>query len=347
LRPTHLIAGLAALALAGAACSSSSESSGAVTVRLLTHDSFATSKGIFDGFTNATGITVEVIQGNDAGATLNKAILTKGNPEADLLWGVDNTLLSRAVKSGLFSPYVSAELKNLKPELTGIAPNGIATPVDYGDVCVNVDKAKFPGGAPRTLDDLVAPAAKGKLVVQNPATSSTGLAFLLATVAAKGDGWKDYWKALRANDVKVVDGWTQAYQTEFSGSAGKGPRPLVVSYASSPPAEVVFAEDPKPTVAPTEAMTDGCFRQVEFVGILKGTRNEAAARAVVDFLVSKEFQEDMPLNMFVFPARTDAAVPEEFTKWAATVPAPLSLPPGQIDANRERWIEEWTSIVLR
>ncbi|MFM7534408.1 MAG: thiamine ABC transporter substrate-binding protein, partial [Acidimicrobiales bacterium] len=92
MKTTHILAGLATLALAGAACSSSSESSGAVTVRLLTHDSFAASKGIFDDFTKATGITVEVIQGNDAGATLNKAILTKGNPEADLLWGVDNTL---------------------------------------------------------------------------------------------------------------------------------------------------------------------------------------------------------------------------------------------------------------
>jgi thiamine transport system substrate-binding protein len=351
MRRSLLLSVLPALA-AVAACGSSSTPSGTgsepVTVTLLTHDSFATSSGIFDEFTASSGIRVEVVQGADAGTLLNKAILTAGNPEGDLLWGVDNTLLSRAVKAGVFSAYVSPELKNLVPAVTGIVPNGLATPVDYGDVCVNYDRRRFPTGAPRTLDDLITPATKGMLVVQNPATSSPGLAFLLATVAAKGDpGWKDYWKALRANDVKIVDGWTQAYQTEFSGSAGKGPRPLVVSYASSPPAEVVFAEDPKPTEAPTASMTEGCFRQVEFVGVLKGTRKEAAARRVVDFLVSRRFQEDMPLNMFVFPARADATVPEEFTRWAATVSAPLSLAPGVIEANRERWIEEWTSIMLR
>jgi len=183
--------------------------------------------------------------------------------------------------------------------------------------------------------------------VENPATSSPGLAFLLATVARFGTEWETYWKSLRANGVEVVEGWSQAYDTEFSGSAGKGPKPLVVSYASSPPAEVVFAPDPKPSEPPTASMTDGCFRQVEFVGILNGTRHEDEARKFVDFLIDESFQADMPLNMFVFPARTGVPLPDVFAKFAARPEQPLAVAPDEIAEHRDEWIEEWTNVVLR
>ena len=345
----------ATVALVGAACGGdNSSSSGPVTVTLITHDAFAytTNPNVFDQFTQQTGVKVVIPQGvGDAGVVLNKAILTKGKPEGDVLWGVDNTLLSRAVDSGAFQPYTSPALSTLQPPFRDLVPGHELTPVDYGDVCINYDKAWFASKGvpvPQTLDDLRRPEYKNLLVVENPATSSPGLVFLLATVAKFGpDGWKQYWKDLRANGVKVTDDWTQAYTAEFSGSSGKGNYPLVVSYGSSPPAEVVGAPDPKPTEAPTGVLTDSCFRQEEFVGVLEGTKHAKEAGELIDFLVSKAFQEDMPLNMYVYPVVTGAALPDVFTKFAVVPPSSLSLPPKDIAASRDQWIDQWTNIVLR
>jgi thiamine transport system substrate-binding protein len=323
-----------------------------VTLTLVTHDSFAVTDSVLAAFTKQTGIKVDVPKGaGDAGLVLNRAILTKGKPEGDVLWGVDNTLLSRAVKSGVFVPYAASGLGALDPTATALVPGHELTPVDSGDVCVNYDKAWFAKkklAPPATLADLTKPEYKNLLVVENPATSSTGLAFLLATVARYGtDGWPAYWKQLRANGVKVADGWTEAYSTDFSGSSGKGPKPLVVSYASSPPAEIVFATDPKPTEPSTASFTDGCFRQIEFAGVLAGTRHEAEARQLIDFLVGTTFQEDMPLQMFVSPINPAAAVPDVYAKFTAVPPAPLSVTPADIDAHRDEWIKQWTEVVLR
>jgi thiamine transport system substrate-binding protein len=217
-------------------------------------------------------------------------------------------------------------------------------------VCINFDKAWFAAKGvpvPTSLDDLRTAPYKNTLVVENPATSSPGLVFMLATVAAYGaDGWLAYWKDLRANGVKVDDGWTQAYSTDFSGSSGKGQYPLVVSYGSSPPAEVGDA-NPLPAEAPTGVLSPSCFRQEEFVGVLKGTKHAKEAGQLIDFLLGKAFQEDMPLNMYVYPVTADAALPELFTKYAVVPPTSLSLPPQQIADNRDKWIDEWTNAVLR
>ena len=342
---------IATLAVGAAACGSSSGSSG-VTLTLVTHDSFNATDTVLAQFKTDTGIALDVPKGTgDAGTVLAKAILAKGKPEGDVLWGVDNTLLSKAVDAGLFVPYTSPALANLDAGATALVPGHQLTPVDVSDVCVNVDKTYYTGAkgpAPATLDDLVKPQYKDQLVVENPATSSPGLAFMLATIARYGEsGWRDYWKALRANGVKVTDGWTEAYSTDFSGSAGRGPRPLVVSYASSPVAEVVFAADPKPTEPPTASFTDGCFRQVEFVGILKGTKHEAQARKLVDFLVAKAFQEDMALNMFVSPVLRSAETPADYQRFTVVPDKPLSLAPDVIAKNRDAWVEQWTSTVLR
>jgi len=217
-------------------------------------------------------------------------------------------------------------------------------------VCLNVDKAWFAERGietPDDLADLILARHRGQLVVENPATSTPGLAFMLATIATFGDRWQSYWRRLRANDVLVVDGWEDAYYARFSGAAGsKGNRPIVVSYASSPPAEVIFS-DPRPAEAPTGVVEESCFRQVELAGVLRGAKNEDGARALIDFMLSKRFQEDIPLQMFVCPARSDAALPPEFERFAVVPDAPLELAPEEIEQNRERWVDEWTEIVVR
>jgi thiamine transport system substrate-binding protein len=321
---------------------------GNTTITLMTHDSFNVSKKVMREFTKKTGVTVKVLPSGDAGAAVNQAILTKSNPLGDVFFGVDNTLLSRALDEGIFVPYKSPELANISKDLQ-LDPRNRVTPVDTGDVCVNFDRkyfAKRKLTVPQTLDDLTKPEYKGLLVAENPATSSPGLAFLLATVDKFGpDGWRAYWEKLRDNGVKVVDGWEQAYNTEFSGSAGKGDYPLVVSYATSPPAEVVGAEK-QPEEPPTGALLDTCFRQIEFAGILKGTTHEKAAKQLVDFMLSDRFQQDMPLQMYVFPARDGTKLPSVFVKYAKVAPRPFSLPPEEIAKNRDQWIDQWTSTVL-
>jgi len=145
-----------------------------------------------------------------------------------------------------------------------------------------------------------------------------------------------------------VDSWETAYYTDFSASSGKGSFPMVVSYASSPPAEVIFA-DPRPEKAPTASLVGAgmCFRQIEFVGILKGTQNRDLAEKWVDFMLASAFQEDLPLNMFVFPVLPSAALPTDFTQWAQIPAEPVNIAPNLIASNREAWIEAWTSTVLR
>lgn len=325
-------------------------------LRVVAYDSFSVSEDVLRAFTEKTGIQVEILPLADAGAMVNQAILTRDNPLGDVLYGIDNTFLSRGLEAGIFIPYQSPALENVADEFQ-IDPQFNVTPVAYGDVCLNYDAAYFEENdlaIPESLEALTLPAYKGLLVVENPATSSPGLAFLLATIAYfEGDEdesatWQSFWTGLVENEVLAVEGWTQAYYGEFSGASEDGTRPLVVSYASSPPAEVYFA-DPQPDTAPTgSVVADGmCFRQIEFAGILAGTANRAAAEQFIDFLLSTDFQEDLPLQMFVFPVNPEAVLPEVFEEFAAVPENPARVDAADIEINREDWIQEWTEIVLR
>ena len=319
-------------------------------ITLMSHDSFNISEAVLAEFEAAHNAKVELLPTGDAGAALNQAILSKNNPLADVFFGVDNTFLSRALNEGIFEPYNSPLLADI-PDALELDPEHRLLPVDFGDVCLNYDKAWFAEQGldpPANLEALTDPAYQGLTVVQNPATSSPGLAFLLATIGAFGeDGYQAYWQSLRDNEVLVTSGWEDAYWGQFSG-ASDGERPIVVSYASSPPAEVYFAETP-PEEAPTAAVvSDGtCFRQIEFVGILKGTAQRDLAEKLIDFMLGQRFQEDIPLQMFVFPANQTAALPDVFTEYTTVPENPATVSPEAIEANREEWIEGWTEVVLR
>ena len=341
---SRLAAALAALLLV-AACVAPAPG-GPIEVTLMTHDSFAISDEMRAELERQHGIRLRVLQAGDAGAMVNQAILARDAPLADVLFGIDNTFLSRALEAGIFERYTSPLLGQVPDALrAGVAPE--VTPIDYGDVCLNYDRAAFDGALPppASLAELADARYRGMLVVENAATSSPGLAFLLATVAELGaDEWQAYWAQLVANDVLVVDGWEEAYYSHFSATGGE--RPIVVSYATSPVAEVVFS-DPPTDEPPTGVVTAGCFRQVEYAAVLAGTDQPAAARTVIDFLLGPAFQAEVPLAMYVFPANASVALPDVFEQHAARVDEPLTMPAAEIDANRERWIAEWTEIVLR
>lgn len=339
------------LLLSGALILSACAPKGPAELTVMTHDSFAVSEELLQAFEQDNDVKVTFLASGDTGAALNKAILTRDAPLADVFYGVDNTFLSRALEADIFVSYQSPALVNI-PAAFQLDPESRMLPVNYGDVCINYDKVYFTEKnlpVPVALEDLLKPEYNNLLVVENPATSSPGLVFLLATVAHFGDpGYLDFWKALRDNGLVVVNDWETAYYTNFSASSGQGSQPMVVSYGSSPPAEVIFAESPLED-APTASIigTDTCFRQIEFVGILKGTQNRVLAEKFIDFMLGQQFQEDMPLQMFVFPVNSDATLPDEFVKYAQIPENPAQLPPDDIAANRENWIQAWTKTVLR
>lgn len=319
------------------------------TLTLMSHDSFNVSESLLAEFEAEHNVKVELLPSGDTGAALNQAILAKDAPLADVFFGVDNTFMSRALNSEIFESYDSPRLADIPAEFQLDSENRLL-PVDYGDVCLNYDKGWFADQTldpPANLEDLLEPAYAGLTVVENPATSSPGLAFLLATIVHFGeDGYLDYWQQLAAQDVLVVDGWEAAYYGEFTRYEGS--RPVVVSYASSPPAEVYFAEESLKE-APTASVIgdEACFRQIEFVGILVGTENRALAEQLIDFMLSVPFQEGIPLNMFVFPVNPNAELPQVFQEYAQLADNPATMLPEKIEDNRETWINDWTETVLR
>jgi thiamine transport system substrate-binding protein len=318
----------------------------------MSHDSFSASEEVVARFQEQHDAEIRFLKAGDTGSALNQAILSKDNPLADVFFGVDNTFLSRALEAGIFEPYDSPALMDI-PDALELDPQHRLLPVDFGDVCLNFDKAWFTAeglAPPATLEDLARADYSGLTVVENPATSSPGLSFLMATVARFGESgdytYLDFWRDLRANDVLVTDGWEEAYWGHFS-AASDGTRPIVVSYATSPAAEVFFSEGGYAEPPTGSVLSDGtCFRQIEFLGILKGTVNRDLAEALVDFLLGETFQEDIPLQMWVFPANEKAALPEVFD-WAEVPPNPAQVSQARIGENRDLWIERWTETVLR
>ncbi|MFC1878469.1 thiamine ABC transporter substrate binding subunit [Chloroflexota bacterium] len=337
-----------------AACSSTPQAATQplpASLKVMTHDSFALSEQTLQTFQEKYNVEVRFVKSGDTGTALNKAILSKEAPLADILYGVDNTFLSRALDEGIFEAYESPILEKIDDQFK-LDPQNRVLPVDYGDVCLNYDIGYFAEKGltpPTSLDDLLQPQYKSLLVVQNPATSSPGLAFLLTTIGQFGpDGYLAYWQKLVDNDVLVVNDWETAYYTEFSGSSGQGPRPLVVSYNSSPAFEVIYAETEISEPPTAAVVNDGaCFRQIEFAGILKGTKNRQLAEKWIDFMLSTAFQQDMPLQMFVFPVNPAAQLEEAFINHLAIPQKTSFVSPQDIADNREQWLQDWTEAVLR
>jgi thiamine transport system substrate-binding protein len=294
----------------------------ATKVTLVAHDSFAISDESIAEFEAASGFELEIIRAGDAGSLTNRLVLTKDSPIADLVFGIDNTFRGIADENGIIE--------------------GDLVPVDYADVCFNYDRVWFEKRGitpPATWRDLTKPAYNSLTVVTNPLSSSPGLAFLATTVAAFGEpSFEQYWKELRDNGLMVAAGWEEAYFTYFSGSSGNGEYPIVLSYSSSPAAEI--REDGK---SQTAALLDECFRQTEFVGTIAGASNPEGAKALVEFLLSQSFQNTMPGLMYVYPVNENAVIPAEWAEFGpaanSTIGEDLS-----ISTHREKWQTKWSAI---
>jgi thiamine transport system substrate-binding protein len=315
-------------------------------VVVATHDSWSMPKSVLEEFTRRTGYTVKIEPNGDAGQLTNKLVLTKGSPIADMVYGIDNTFVSRAADEGVLAGYAPDADPGGRFEPKEPALADLVTPVDYSDVCVNVDDTWFEAHdlpAPKTFDDLTAKRYRDLTVTPAPTTSSTGLAFMLATVARYGEGgWADYWRRLAGNGLKVTSGWSDAYEVDFTAGGASGDRPIVVSYASSPPFTV-----PKGGTRPTtSALLDTCFRQVEYAGLLDGAANPEGAKAFIDFMVGRSFQSALPENMYVYPVDESVALPPEWAKWAPTAKDPWTVPEATVAQHRDEWLRAWQDAAL-
>jgi thiamine transport system substrate-binding protein len=337
---------LTACSLTGGEDSSNDASGDAAApqeVVLVTHDSFFLPKKLIKAFERDSGYDLVVRASGDAGTLTNKLVLSQGNPQGDVAFGVDNTFASRALDNDVFAPY-TAQLPAGAEAYVLPGDDGRLTPVDNGNVCVNVDTTWFAAegiAPPESLDDLIDPAYEDLFVLPGAASSSTGLAFLLATIAEYGDDWPAYWTRLMDNGAKLTAGWSDAYEVDFTQGGGQGDRPIVLSYDSSP----AFTIDGGTST--TAALLDTCFRQVEYAGVLAGADNPAGAEAVVDWLISDEVQAALPTSMYVFPVSEAVEVPADWAQHAEQPSEPYEVAPADIAAHREEWLTEWTDVISR
>ena len=340
---TLTTAAIAASAIAMSACAQEAADAALTTVTVVTHDSFDISASVLADFEEESGLKVVFTAPGDAGTLVNQLVLTKDSPLGDVVYGIDNTYASRAVEAGVIAPYEPTSPTAADGAQYAFAGTEGLTPVDFSDVCVNADVTWFADrdlAVPQTLGDLTEAEYAGLLSVPNPATSSPGLAFLLATVAASGEAWPEYWKALAANDVRITASWSDTYFVDFSAPNYGGDYPLVLSYASSPPFEAVDG------VSPTTAILGTCFRQVEYVGLLHGGDNPAGGKAVIEWMLSDDFQSDVATSMYVYPVSSSVSVPEDWALLAPLSQDPWTLDPAVIAQNRAAYLAEWTSIVI-
>jgi thiamine transport system substrate-binding protein len=335
------VASLAACSVVGG----SETPQAATDVVLVTHDSFVLPKPLIRQFEEESGYHLIVRASGDGGTLTNKLVLSQGDPIGDVAFGVDNTFATRALDADVFAPYDVTLPPGASQYLLPGDDHRLA-PIDNGNVCVNVDTAWFAAhhlAAPSSLGDLVQPAYKGLLAVPGATTSSTGLAFLLGTIGKYGNAWPDYWQKLLANDALVTDGWSQAYETDFTQGGGHGDRPIVVSYDSSPADTVPKGS----STSNTRALLDTCFRQVEYAGVLTGAANVTGARAFVDFLLSPDVQKALPESMYVFPVRAGTPLPPTWAKFAVQPTHPFSVSPARISQDRDTWLRQWSDLVSR
>lgn len=314
-------------------------------LRVIVHGSFSLPKPMLAQFESDAGVKLGIIKGGDAGEMLNKLILTRTQPIADVVFGIDNALVVKAQAAGVLEAYTGPASQ--RPSVFRLGADVV--PVDYGFVNLNYDRAWFAKSGvplPRTLEDLALPAYRNLLVVPNPATSSPGHAFLLATVAGLGEeAAYAWWARMRANGVKVVKGWSEAYYTEFSRNGGS--RPIVVSYASSPAAEVFFSKE-KISEPPTASLflQGGVFRQVEGVALVKGGGQREAAGKFIEFLRSAPVQEALQTSMWMYAVEPGTPRPDVLRH--AVEPKTFDSPSAEtIAAKGPQWVDRWTSVVLK
>ncbi|MDR1033305.1 MAG: thiamine ABC transporter substrate-binding protein [Bifidobacteriaceae bacterium] len=336
-----------ALILSVSACQNADNSIANDQVTLLAYDSFQISDETIAQIKSETGYALNVITAGNAGELASRVILSAGEPEGDLVYGIDSLNTEKITAASALADYNIGALPKLKSAVDAGFSKQLM-PVDYGFVCVNADKQYFADSElalPDSLDKLAEPEYAARFVAINPTTSSPGRAFFIKTVDKYGEnGWKDYWLKLKAGGVRIASSWSDAYEVDYSVTAG-GAYPLMVSYSTSPADTVDDATNQSKAVAIPET----CTAQTEYAGVLKGAKNETGANKVLEFLLQTDFQNSIGSEMYMYPVNADANVPADWEKFA---PEPDSeytktnLSTKTVSDNYDKWLEEWNELQI-
>ncbi|MDI3475378.1 MAG: thiamine transport system substrate-binding protein [Thermococcaceae archaeon] len=294
-------------------------------------------KEIIPIFEERYNVKVNLVVIGDAGEVLNKLILEKDNPQADVVVGIDNSYLAKAIDAGILEPYRPANADVIPQWIVKrFDPTFHLTPYDYGYIAINYRKDMVQN-PPKSLEDLTKPEWKGKLIIEDPRTSSPGMAFLLWTIAVYDEDWLEYWQKLKENDVQIVKGWSEAWKAFMAGEY-----PLVLSYSTSPAATVYYDNN---TNVGAVAFTEGNYLQIEGAGIVKGAKHPDLAKKFIEFLISEEAQDKLPLNQWMYPVNKNVKLPEVF-EYAVDVKEGVMLDPKEVGENYETWLKQWTELMV-
>ncbi|MDO5746104.1 MAG: thiamine ABC transporter substrate-binding protein [Actinomycetaceae bacterium] len=339
------VAALGTLGLAACSDSGGQAQSGAESkeVTLVTHNNFNLPKESIAAFEKESGLKLHLVQSDSGAELVNKLKLRKDNPIGDAVYGLATNDMGAVAKEGLLAPLDISLPEGAKTSAHPDEPN--AVPIDRGDICVNIDTEYFQKkglAEPKTLDDLTKPEYKGLFVTIN-ASDVTGFGFFAATVARYGaDGWQDYWKKLKANDVRIVPGWTEAYQEDFTQGGNDGKYPIVLSYEGSP----AYTVDEAVTKTTTKALPDTCYQNVEYAGVLTNAKNPKNAQKVIEWLLSQSVQSQIPDNMYMYPVDSSVELPKAYQLAPQSKEASI-LKGSDVVENQEKWVKEWTELVAK
>ncbi len=310
----------------------------AQTLVVYATDSFLSEWGpapqVFPKFEEKYGIKIESRQVGSAGEIVNLVIMDKGKQSADIIIGADNNLLSTLLDNDVLAPYKPAGIEKVKDELLFDKTYHLI-PYDYSFFALVYDSNKIKN-PPKSLDDLLKPEYKKSLIIMDPRTSSPGLGFLMWTVKCKGEGYKDYWKKLMPNILTVSESWSSGYGLFTNGEA-----PMVTSYTTSPAYHVEYD---KIENIKTVLFDEGNYMQTEGAGILKNAPHMDAAKKFMDFILSEDFQKEIPLTNWMYPV-TDIPMPASY-KSAPVSDKPLLLEPKEISKNMDSWLNGWLESTL-
>jgi thiamine transport system substrate-binding protein len=288
-------------------------------------------------FEESNNCTITLIGTGDAGQVLNRLILEKDNPQADIIVGIDNNYLAKALQHDVLVPYKPANI-NVVPDDLILDPTFHLTPFEYGFIAFVYDSEKIPE-PPTSLQALTDAEWEEKIILEDPRTSSPGAALLLWTIAAFGEeGYLKYWEQLKPSILTVTKGWDTAYGMFTTGEA-----PIVLSYATDPAYHMEVDQSTRYQVAPT---TEGFYRQIEGMGIVKGAKHPELAQKFLEWMLTEEFQQEIPLTQWVFPVNPNVELPKSFD-YAAKADKFLSIEPERIEQHYDEWLKAWTEVMTQ